>query len=338
MELMHPWAIFVGIPIAIILTFFTIKKKEVFEKGKKVANTNFIEDTPLYKKLMREYKIFSTLSLICLWSGLALAIVMLARPVKVDVVSTELRNRDIFICLDVSTSIDELNLDICQELKEVVKDLDGERFGISIFNGKSVLLVPLTTDYDYVLEMLDKLETCFKQSIAYENGKIDYSEFDLYGFKYDGTLWEDGRGSSFIGDGLASCLYNFPDLKENNERSRLIIFITDNELNEITGTSFVTLDEAAALCAANDVKVFAVTPQHFKDPNNFQKAIYSTGGKHYAHTSDKIFDELLEDIRLTGTSTMEDTKVIITDKPEVLFIFMFVFMGMYFIFSRKVKL
>ncbi len=338
MELMHPIAIYIGIPLALILTFFTIKRKDVFEKGKKVANTKFIENTPLYKKLMLEYRIFSILSLVCLWLGLAMAIIMLARPVKVDVVSTELRNRDIFICLDVSTSIDELNLDICTELKKVVKDLDGERFGITIFNGKSVLLVPLTTDYDYVLEMLDKLETCFKQSIAYENGTLDYSGFDLYGFKYDGTLWEDGRGSSFIGDGLASCLYNFPDLKENTDRSRLIIFITDNELNEITGTSFVTLEEAATLCAVNDVKVYAVTPQHFQDPTNFREAIYSTGGKHYAHTSDKIFDELLSDIRLTGTSVMQDTKVIMTDKPEVLFILMLVFLGMYFIFSRKVKL
>lgn len=338
MELMHPIVLFIGIPLVCILILFSHRKKDTFGKGKKVANTKFIEDTPLYRKLMREYKVFTVTSMISLWICLILVVTMLARPVKVDVVSTELRNRDIFICMDVSTSIDELNLEICTELKEVVKGLDGERFGISIFNGKSVLLVPLTSDYDYVLEMLDKLERCFKQSIAYENGNLSYDGFDLYGFKYDGTLWEDGRGSSFIGDGLASCLYNFPDLKENDDRSRMIIFITDNELNEITGTSFVTLEEAATLCAANNVKVYAVTPQHFADPVTFQNAINSTGGKHYAHTSDKIFDQLLHDIKLTGTSVMEDTKVIITDKPEVLFIFVMILLGTHFFFSRKAKL
>lgn len=337
MELMHPWAIYIGIPLAIIMTFFTIKKKDVFQKGKKVANTNFLEDTPLYKKLLWEYRIFSALSLICLWLSLAVAIIMIARPVNVDVVTTDLRNRDIFICMDTSDSVDELNLEIVGELKEVVKELDGERFGITIFNGKSVLLVPLTTDYDYVLETLDKLEASLKYNLyGYYGSSLE--DMAIADYKYTGTLWEDGRGSSFIGDGLASCLYNFPDLKANDDRSRLIIFTTDNELNEITGTSFVTLEDAAALCTANDVKVFAVTPEHFSDPVTFQNAINNTGGKHYAYTSDKIFDQLLDDIRLTGTTVMQDSKIIITDKPEALFICMLVFMSMYFIFSRKVKL
>lgn len=338
MELMFPVAIYIGIPIAVILTFITIKRKDVFAKGKKVANIKFIEDTPLYKKLHMQYKILSISALICLWVSLVVAIVMLARPAKVDVVNTELRNRDIFICMDISTSVDELNLEICSELKDVVKDLNGERFGITIFNGKSVLLVPLTSDYEYVLETLDKLEKCFKQSIAYENGKLSYSEFDLYDYKYEGTYWEDGRGSSFIGDGLASCLYNFPDLKENDDRSRMIIFITDNELNEITGTSFVTMEDAAALCAANDVKVFAVTPEEIVDEQLFHQSILNTGGKHYEVTSNKVFEELIKDLRLTGTSVMQDTKVIVTDKPEALFIIMLVCLGTYFILSRKVKL
>ena len=338
MELMFPAALFIGIPIAIILTFITIKRKDTFAKGQKVANTKFIEDTPLYKKLMMQYKVFSIIALSSLWIGLVLAIVMLSRPAKVDVVNTELRNRDIFICMDVSTSIDELNLQICKEIKEVVKDLDGERFGITIFNGRSVLLVPLTSDYEYVLETLDTLEECFKQSIAYEEGRLDYLDFELYDYKYEGTIWEDGRGSSFIGDGLASCLYNFPDLKENNDRSRMIIFITDNELNAITSTSFVSLPDAAALCAAHDVKVFAVTPENIIDRQVFHQAILSTGGEHYEVSSNKVFEDLISDIRLTGTAVMQDTKIIITDKPEVLFVFMLIFIGTYFIFSRKVKL
>lgn len=337
MELMNPAILFIGIPIAVILTFFTIKRKDSFGKGKKVANTKFIENTPLYKKLMLEYKIFSILALSCLWIGLVLSIVMLSRPVKVDAVSTELRNRDIIICMDTSDSINELNLDICKELKNVVKGLDGERFGITIFNGKSVLLVPLTTDYEYVLDTLDKLEASMKASINVNNGFYP-DDWSVYDYKYDGTLWEDGRGSSFIGDGLASSLFNFPDLKENNDRSRLIIFVTDNELNEITATSFVTVEEAAALCAANDVKVYAVTPEDIIDEKSFHNAIMSTGGNHYEFTSSKVFKELLEDIRLTGTSVLQDTKIIITDKPEVLFVFMVIFIGMYFIFSRKVKL
>ena len=342
MELMFPVAIFVGIPLAVILTFFTFKRKDAFRKGKKVANTNFIKETPLFQKLMKEYKCFRILSLVSLWLALILAIIMLARPVMIEVRNTELQNRDIFICMDISDSMDELNLEICGEIKEIGKELDGERFGITIFNGRSVLLVPLTTDYDYVLETLDKLEASFEYSLDNElyissTGEILWDEYGLYQFKYEGTLWEDGRGSSFIGDGLASCLYNFPDLKENPDRSRLIIFTTDNELNEITATSFVTLEEAAALCAANDVKVFAVTPNGIIDGYEFQTAINSTGGNHYQYTTDKIFDYLLEDIRLTETSVITNTQILITDKPELLFIGLLICISMHFIFNRKIK-
>lgn len=343
MELMFPAAICIGIPIAVILTFITIKRKDTFVKGKKVANTNFIKETPLYKKLLKQYKCFSILALVFLWCSLAFAILMLARPVKVEVITSELRNRDIFICLDISDSMDALNLEICNDIKEVVKELDGERFGITIFNGRSVLLVPLTSDYDYVLETLDRLEASLNYSLNNElymdaNGNILWDEYGLFQFKYEGTLWEDGRGSSFIGDGLASCLYNFPDLKENVERSRLIIFATDNELNEITATSFVSLEEAAALCAANDVKVFAVTPEYITDEETFHNAILGTGGKHYAVSSPEVFDELINDIRLTEASAMTETNVLKTDQPEVLFIGLLLCLSMYFIFSRKVKL
>lgn len=332
MELMFPVAIFVGVPIAIILTFITLKGKDVYQKGTKVANTNFLEDTPLYKKLQTEYKIFRIVALVCLWLSLVLAIIMLSRPVKVDVVNRKLHNRDIIICMDISDSVDELNLKICGELKEIVKDLNGERFGITIFNARSVLLVPLTSDYDYVMDTLNTLEDAFEYSISNDDF-FSMENSDLYYYKYEGTLSE--FGSSYIGDGLASALYNFPDLKENDERSRIIIFTTDNELN---GTPFVTVEEAAELCRMNDVKVFAVTPENIIEEASFRNAMNSTGGGHYEATSAQIFDDLKDDIRLTATSAMDDIKITVTDKPEILFICLLVFITMYFIFSRKVKL
>lgn len=333
MELVFPLAIYVGIPLAIILLFLGFKKKEVFDKGQKVANTYFIEQTPLYKQLVRKYKCFSFLALGGLWVSLILAIVMLARPADIDQINPELHNRDIFICMDISDSVDELNLQICDELKEVVKELNGERFGITIFNGQSVLLVPLTTDYQYVQETLDKLRASFDFNLNDEYEIGDWDGYELYTYKYEGTLSD--YGSSFIGDGLASCLYNFPDLKENSERSRLIIFTTDNELN---GTPLVTVEEAAALCKKNDVKVFAVTPENIVDRDIFRKAMNSTGGGFYEVTSSRVFKQLTDDIKLTDASVMEDVKTIVTDQPETLFIWLLVCLTIYFVFGRKVKL
>ena len=337
MALVFPWVLYIGVPIIIVLSLFRFKKKGSYQNGKKVANTSLIEETDYYKKLYKEYKILSGMAMLALLVAIAIGWILLARPAKIDTVSPEIRNRDIFLCMDISDSVDELNLDMCDELKAVVEELNGERFGITIFNGKSVLLVPLTTDYQYVLDTLDSLKDSFKESLKRSDWDIDdymnNKDWSTYYYKYEGTIAEEG--SSFIGDGLASCLYSFPDLESNAERSRMIIFTTDNELN---GEPYVTLEEATGLCKKNDVKVFAIAPEDVTDENTFKRAVESTGGGYYKSTSAKAYDQLLADIKKTGTSAMKQTETMITDQPETLFIWMLVCIGVYFLLSRKAKL
>ena len=337
MKLIYPWVIAIGVVVLLVLSVFGRRAKTTYKEGKKVANTEFIEETQLYKKLKRQYHIFSAMALLCLFVAIFCGFILLSRPAKVEQVNTELQNRDIFLCMDISSSVDGLNVELCEELKQVVRQLDGERFGITIFNAKSVLLVPLTNDYEYVLETLDKLSDSFKESIKLEENDYDFFAEDLYlglyNYKYEGTLSEEG--SSLIGDGLASCLYNFPDLTGNTERSRMIIFTTDNELN---GTPLVTLEEAAKLCKKNEVKVFAVAPEHIVDEDSFQSSIESTGGKYYKSTSSRVFDDLIDDIEETETSAMNKVETIIYDQPQMVFVCMVIFIGLYFVLSRKVKL
>ena len=57
MELMFPWAVYAGIATFVVLLIFKLKNKDKFRKGKKVANTGFVEETPLYKSLFKKYKI-----------------------------------------------------------------------------------------------------------------------------------------------------------------------------------------------------------------------------------------------------------------------------------------
>lgn len=338
MKLIYPWVIAVGVVVLIGLAVFGRKKKSTYKEGKKVANTDFIEETQLYQKLKRQYHIFSTMALLCLFIAIVCGFVLLSRPARVEQVNTELRNRDIFLCMDVSVSMDELNVEMCHELKEVVRKLDGERFGITIFNGQSVLLVPLTNDYEYVLETLDQLLASFETSIElyeedYEISDDEDFDFETYYYKYEGTLIE--KRSSLIGDGLASCLYNFPDLTENQERSRIIIFTTDNELN---GTPYVSLEEAAKLCKKNEVKVFAMAPEYVAEEDSFQSAVESTGGKYYKSTSSGAFKHLIEEIEKTKTSSMNKVETIIYDQPQIVFLCMVLFSGLCFALSRKVKL
>lgn len=338
MELIYPWMLYIGILVVIILAvflFIRFKRKDSYKKGKKVANTSLTEASPYYKKLWKQYKVFSISTLVALLITIATGFGLLSRPAEVETFSAELHNRDIFLCMDTSDSVDELNLEICNELRYVVKELKGERIGITIFNGKSVLLVPLTTDYNYVLETLDKLEASFKTSLSMSDWSYNFDaiDYESYYYKYEGTLAD--YGSSFIGDGLASCLYNFPDLEENSERTRMIIFTTDNDLN---GTPHVTVEKAAELCQKHDVKVFAIAPDNIVDEAIFQNAMEETDGGYYRLSESGSIDDMLSDIKKTGTSILNETETIIMDKPQVLFVCLIVFIGIYFLLSRKVKL
>lgn len=339
MALVNPWVLCIGVPVVIVLCLFQWKKKGTYQDGKKVANTSLVEETAYFKKLYREYKILSGLTMLCLLVAITLGWVLLSRPAKIDTVSPEIHNRDIFLCMDISDSVDELNLDMCDELKKVVEELNGERFGITIFNGQSVLLVPLTNDYQYVLDTLDSMKVSFEDSIERNEEGFDYFNEEIdwatYYYKYQGTLAEEG--SSFIGDGLASALYSFPDLENNKERSRMIIFTTDNELN---GEPYVTLEEATGLCKKNDVRVFAIAPEQVTDESTFKSAVESTGGGYYKSTSSKAYKQLVEDIKKTETSVagLKQTETKITDQPEALFIWMLVCVGVYLVVSRKLRL
>lgn len=333
MELVFSWVLLIGIPICLVLMFIKFKKRELYKEGKKVANTVFLENTDLYRKLQRQYKIYTGAAFASMIAAIFLGFLLIARPARIDQISPEIRNRDIFLCMDTSDSVDELNVKMCGELKKVVEELDGERFGITIFNAKSVLLVPLTSDYEYIKEALDKLQSSFKKNISEDVDFSNSQDMEAYYYKYDGTLGDNG--SSFIGDGLASCLYNFPDLETNDERSRIIIFTTDNELN---GVPYLSLQDAAGLCTKNKVRVFAIAPENIVDEGQFKSSIESTGGKYYKNTQPKAYDNLVADIKKIKTSAMKTYETKITDQPEGLFLAMLLLIGVYFICSRKAKI
>lgn len=345
MELVYPLALFVGAPVVLLLFLVRFNKKDTYRKGNKVANAEFVESNPYYKKLMTQYRIFGSIAILSLLVSTWASLAMMARPVEVETVTEEIRNRDIFICMDISGSVDETNLELMEHLRTVVEELDGERFGITIFNARSVLLIPLTTDYEYIMDMLDELERSFEESLVmtkYAEGEaLSPAEYDIllnfdyekYYFKYGGTLSD--VGSSFIGDGLATCLYNFSDLETNPDRARVIIMTTDNELN---GTPLLTIQEAADLCTKHDVKVFGIAPDHIMDEEVFKNAILSTGGGYYRTSDENAYAQLVNDIKSTDATIIEKTETIVYDQPEVLFIVLIILMGIYFAFSRKVKL
>ena len=332
MELMYRWVLYIAVPIVIILPFIVIKRKNNFKNSIKAANVSLVNEDLRFKKKLIIYKILSVIALMSLWVAIAVSFVMISRPVEVKTISKTLRNRDIFLCLDISDSMDELNQYICDDLKDLVNGLDGERFGITIFCGKTVVLVPLTTDYDYVLAEIDKLQKSFEQSTSYWDWYSDF-DYEAYEYKYAGTLSD--YGSSLIGDGIAGCLFAFPDLRDNPDRARIMILSTDNE---VFGDQIVTVTEATDLCAKYGVKIFALGPDYVVDEEQYKKDIEKTGGEYYRIKSKSAVQDVIDAISVTDATDTQEFQTLITDKPIILFYILIVCVGIYFITGRKVRL
>lgn len=333
MELTYPLIIYIGIVVVAVTFIATIIVLKKYKGGRKLANASLVKEIPHYKWLLFRYAVLKFFMMLSLISALILTLYIASKPTEVRTYTTERHNRDIFICFDVSTSLDGINIEMCEQLKSFVKHLKGERFGISIFNAQSIEVVPLTSDYDYIVKQLDALEETI---IAGYDGQFNYEtdSYVIYGDRFSGTL--SSYGSSLIGDGLASALYDFPDLDEDPERSRLIIFVTDNDLQ---GNPIVTIDQACELCRNHGVKVFALAPDRIVvDEENFSHSIRRTHGEYYNTRDDDALEDLLEDVKKTDVNTVYTSQTTAVDVPEKAVIALVISLLIYFVCARRLRL
>lgn len=314
MELMYPFAILIIIVILIFVLVIKNKKDDKYKNGIKVANTQYIKSIPYYKEIVKKHKFFSAIVICFAIISIIFSSILIARPVTSKVTEETKYSRDIFLCMDVSTSVNDLNENLVSKLKDTVKNLQGDRVGISIFNTSSTLIVPLTDDYDYVLDTLENLQEALKV-----NNEADYKNKDFYYLQQyirAGTLvGNPERGSSIISDGLASCVYNFPDLNES--RSRIIIFSTDNEMS---GEPIITLSEAAELCREKNITVYPIAPSSVKksDLEGLENVAKVTGGEVYTETTSNTTTSIVKNINEKAKSVTKTS--VKKDKVDVPFI------------------
>lgn len=314
MELMYPFVILVIIVILLFVLVIKNKKDDKYKNGIKVANTQYIKSIPYYKEIVKKQKFFSAIVICFAIISIIFSSILIARPVTSKVTEETKYSRDIFLCMDVSTSVNDLNENLVSTLKDTVKNLQGDRVGISIFNTSSTLIVPLTDDYDYVLDTLENLQKALKV-----NNEADYKNEDFYYLQQyirAGTLvGNPERGSSIISDGLASCVYNFPDLNEN--RSRIIIFSTDNEMS---GEPIITLSEAANLCKEKNITVYPIAPSSVRktDLEGLKNVAEVTGGKVYTETTSNTTTSIVKNINEKAKSVTKTS--VKKDKVDVPFI------------------
>ena len=326
MELRNPQIIKIAILIVtvLLLIIIFIKKfiKDRYRKGSRIANTHFIKNDKYYKYLKMKFIILKVFVDCFGIASIILSLYLLARPYKIEIIEEKEYNRDIMLCMDISASVWKLDAEVINNLKQIINSLNGDRFGLMIFDGISVNIVPLTDDYNYALNKLEILQKIVSQSNTITNSSdYDIQEMNnliLATKKNSGT----GRGSSLIGDGLASCVYNFNRLDE--ERSRIIVFATDNQL---AGKPLVTLETAADIAKSKNIKVFGFAPvthniQYNPTAKNkyntsqitaFNAAVEKTGGKLFIQNVDSINSAIKE---IDSTSKSVNIDIIQKTKGE----------------------
>lgn len=318
MEMKHPGMIFVGICIIGIITIFSLvikKRKKKFDKGVKIASDYLWESDSYFKRRVRKYRRWSAMLFLGLFVAILGCSILLARPYETKEIREEKHNRDIILCMDVSTSVNALNASLMKHMQEMVAELEGERIGIVIFNTSPVLVTPLTDDYQYVIEQLKNIE----KSLECELSLLDYGESDdgetmdfyesLYWQNYiiSGTLiGNQERGSSLVGDGLASCVFDFSDL--DTKRTRIVILSTDNETN---GEQYATLNEAASLCKSKGIIVYGIGTKdmYSTDLWEMEDQVKKTGGKFYLEEESGTYKEIVDDIGKQSKSKIKDKLV-----------------------------
>lgn len=326
MAIKYHWVIYVGVVlVAAMLAFSFVKSRhrDVYASGKRVASVLYSRDEKYYKRKLYTYRYGIVGVLILCAMTVGMSFLLMARPYTKERVQDEKYCRDIMLCIDISTSVDYLNENLLEKLKNTVDELQGERFGIVLFNTSPVLLTPLTDDYEYVKDQLDLIAKCLKSRNSLDLGRAfstsgDWLYYDAY--ITSGTLvGNEERGSSLIGDGLAAAAVDFSDRESDSKRTKVVIFSTDND---IQGTPIATLDEAADICKDNNVTVFGIGTKEMTDENRdaMKAAVEKTGGQFYLEEASGSFSEIVSSIENMSKSLVK-VKTMDVETPELEFPF-----------------
>ena len=337
----NPGALIIGgiLAAAVCLIAFIMRKKPDVSKSLRAANTRRLKEHPLYKRKMLEARIFRILTIAGMIIALVAAVFLTSRPYRSERVQDTVSRRDIFLCVDSSSSNYSGVKELVQEFREIAAGLDGDRIGISLFNTSSIQYVPMTDDYEFALRRLDALEDYLaaqeefmtdyaqKYDSVYEipdSERGRYEELNRIMASFDSgvTAGYELKGTSAIGEGLASCLFSFPELADE-ERTRIIIFVTDNR-PELLDAPLVTLMDAAEMCAFDKVKVLGICPVSDAGGGNvseMREAAELTDGKFYEPGTALTAQMILDDIKaIENRETRTTTATVESDAPQFWFI------------------
>ena len=304
MELKYTVALYACAAIAlafIIVSFVRFRRRKKFKGGTKAAEADYIKEIPYFRRKMRIYKVLKFILSTVIIANLLISGFLMAMPYKTEVNEIKNMNRDIILCMDISTTVDHLNFELVGKLKDeqVINELD-------------IIEEALDLRYDY-----------YNGSGSYSNRLVELDEYISAGT----LVGNEERGSSIIGDGLAAAALDFTNIEEDPDRSRIIIFSTDNDLQ---GDEIITLPEAGQLCVDRGITVYGIgTEQMYpSDKAMMRDAVEMTGGEFYYGEDSRVVSNIIDNIQehVASLDTIE-YEISETVTPEIPFIILLISMA-----------
>ena len=290
-----------------------------------VANSSYLDRVPSFVRAQRASRVLRVLTVAMAVLGVLASSVLSGRVATERIETPQFASRDIVLCLDVSGSMYEYDTEILNTFADMVKDFEGERIALSIFNSTSRTVFPLTNDYDLVeRELREGAEAIDFDEFGYRLGTKDYSDDKVS--KYT-TFVEGTRGipdeASIVPDGLASCGMLFDQAEK--DRSRSIIFATDNEVN---GEPVFSLKEAADRIAERDISLYTFFPGRFECSEEcFDELKTETeriDGSIYQSSDPDAIPSIIQPIQKSQAEQLGATPTVVrTDHPGPFFVLTF---------------
>ena len=226
----------------------------------------------------------------CVYAGMALGVVALARPQSVLPGAAEkARGIDIMIALDTSGSMRALDFDPLDRMaaakkaaRTFIMHRQYDRIGLVAFAGVAVLQCPLTLDYGALLDFLDQIE-----------------------------VGATGTENTAIGNAIATAVNH---IKRSTAKTKILVLVTDGRNN----SGEIDPMTAAKAAAALGIKIYTIgVGIHGQSMIPIQNPVFGrqlvpidedldepsllsiaqeTGGRYYRAASTKEFDEIYAQI------------------------------------------
>lgn len=228
-----------------------------------VAHVARLQALPRYRALIVRRQNLAMLATLAALATCLGGIILAGRLQETRSSDHNARTRDIVLCLDASGSMSQVNASVIAEFQEIVDGLAGERIGMTIWDGRSITIFPLTDDYEFVSDELYRAQRAFKTE--------DWSYTWGIGFP---------SAASQIGDGLVSCVQRFDRIDE--DRGRAIVLASDNAPH---GNGVYTIGQAEKYAAERGVVVHGVAAPHTAETPakaaEFERVVEATGGTYH---------------------------------------------------------